>query len=83
MREKNINNEMLYSFLSKYNISENASTFQIYEKYYDEKISNNINSDVTVDNEFFIKYFKDFTSKSTQLTDLFSKLKKKYVEFII
>jgi hypothetical protein len=68
---------MLYSFLLKYNIEENSSTFKIYEKFHDEKIQNNLDAEGTIDDDFYLKYFKDFLSKSSQLTDLFSKLKKK------
>ena len=72
---------MLKQVTSKYNDPENTKTFDDFNMIYAEKIKkkfSKLDGDSVHNPQFYDTYFKDFGTKSIEISKLFSVLKHKY-----
>jgi hypothetical protein len=71
---------MLKQITAKYNDPQNTQTFDDFNSVYAEKIKkkfSKLNEDSVHNPEFYNTYFKDFGTKSLEISKLFSVLKHK------
>ena len=71
---------MFKNMVSKYTDPKHTKTFDDYDYIYAEKIIKKfatLNNDNVHSQDFYNSYFKDFSTKSTEIAKLFSSLKHK------